>query len=649
MQLVLTTFGLAALGDPSPPILTSFKLGSSVAYTPSISDVDIHGTPENVGVPAAPVVINPNLLRYTIVVDTSAGPFDFGEVGLFVGANLFALGAFSVLQHKEPSSNLTVGGNLKIDCYVSVVGNSYAVMAETTNTTGNVNLPVLASLDLLPQPADTDYNTYVCITNVDQYVTSIATAEGGYWTLTGYEVVRNTGTVTSSAVGYINTGTNCGSLTYQGEAVLQFTSGALRGTVRNITGITLAGTRLIFSTPLNVQPDPGDTFLVFGRRTFPNWLVALLYSLNPALTASEINQLHGVSLAGLVNKDGSIPMTGALNMGSQRLTGLASPVASTDGTTKGYVDAQISSLNSSLQSASNDVASLVANAIVKNGSMPMAAPLNMAEHRLINLSDPLASLDGVNLRYLNTQLAALQALVVSAHNSLTGLQGGNNLGTQFYHVSQTERDFLASLVINGYPISSTTGAGLIEIADSAEIDAGTTNAHAISPSGFVSSLTEASVPTNMQNAIMAACRVPLLGTYQTATGPVAAPALNNNFSFDTLSINPENRWAVSPGSGTFTTFTVPVSGYYTVNLLMLHDTNAGSAFAITWSVHTSGSGDTVLAYAVVPNGLAGVANGSRFVAISANETVNLRPTFISGSPTGLMAGSYLTFQWVRPL
>lgn len=45
-------------------------------------------------------------------------------------------------------------------------------------------------------------------------------------------------------------------------------------------------------------------------------------------------------------KDGSVAMTGALNMGSQKITSVDTPSVSSDAATKGYVDTAISNLNS---------------------------------------------------------------------------------------------------------------------------------------------------------------------------------------------------------------------------------------------------------------------------------------------------------------
>lgn len=50
--------------------------------------------------------------------------------------------------------------------------------------------------------------------------------------------------------------------------------------------------------------------------------------------------------ANWIKKDGSVAMTGALNMGSQLITNVTTPSASTDAATKGYVDTQIGNLNS---------------------------------------------------------------------------------------------------------------------------------------------------------------------------------------------------------------------------------------------------------------------------------------------------------------
>lgn len=53
--------------------------------------------------------------------------------------------------------------------------------------------------------------------------------------------------------------------------------------------------------------------------------------------------------ADIILRDGSVAMTGALNMGGQLVSSVASPVANTDAATKGYVDQEIANLSAGLE------------------------------------------------------------------------------------------------------------------------------------------------------------------------------------------------------------------------------------------------------------------------------------------------------------
>lgn len=67
-----------------------------------------------------------------------------------------------------------------------------------------------------------------------------------------------------------------------------------------------------------------------------------------------------------IKKDGSVAMTGALNMGSQLITNVTTPSSSTDAATKGYVDTAISNLNSLFDSKGSCRAASTANVTVSN-------------------------------------------------------------------------------------------------------------------------------------------------------------------------------------------------------------------------------------------------------------------------------------------
>ena len=70
--------------------------------------------------------------------------------------------------------------------------------------------------------------------------------------------------------------------------------------------------------------------------------------------------------ANFIKRDGSVAMTGPLNMGSQLISSLSTPSASGDAATKGYVDTQISALNSLFDSKPSAKAASTGNITVSN-------------------------------------------------------------------------------------------------------------------------------------------------------------------------------------------------------------------------------------------------------------------------------------------
>jgi hypothetical protein len=70
--------------------------------------------------------------------------------------------------------------------------------------------------------------------------------------------------------------------------------------------------------------------------------------------------------ANFIKRDGSIAMTGSLNMGSQTITALATPSGANDAANKSYVDTQIASLNSIFDSKPSAKAATTGNITLSN-------------------------------------------------------------------------------------------------------------------------------------------------------------------------------------------------------------------------------------------------------------------------------------------
>jgi hypothetical protein len=92
---------------------------------------------------------------------------------------------------------------------------------------------------------------------------------------------------------------------------------------------------------------PTGNPVVTGTTITSNWANTTLSDISTALTGS-------------VASDGQTPITGDLQLGGNKITGLGTPTATTDGTTKAYVDAAIATASSSLGTMSTQNANNVA-------------------------------------------------------------------------------------------------------------------------------------------------------------------------------------------------------------------------------------------------------------------------------------------------
>ena len=96
-------------------------------------------------------------------------------------------------------------------------------------------------------------------------------------------------------------------------------------------------------------------------------------------------------LSDYLEKDGSVTMTGNLNMGTKKIVNLAAPTANTDAATKKYVDDKPSGGGG----GSGD--------FKKDGSVTMTGNLNMGTKKIVNLAEPTAYTDSATKRYVDQQ------------------------------------------------------------------------------------------------------------------------------------------------------------------------------------------------------------------------------------------------------
>ena len=121
---------------------------------------------------------------------------------------------------------------------------------------------------------------------------------------------------------------------------------------------------------------------------------------------TEITKVHqNLDLTPFLRKDGQRAMTGNLNMNGNQIIRLKEPVSSSDASTKGYTDQKIDNI----QKIDTTLF------IKKDGSVPMAADLDMGTHKIINVGQPTTDTDAASKGYIDNTLA--ESHLTSSHKS----------------------------------------------------------------------------------------------------------------------------------------------------------------------------------------------------------------------------------------
>lgn len=118
---VITDMGLAvaSTANPEGPFIhiTTFQIGSAFGYTPTRSDTGLNGNLLFSGTPTSYDNIGDNTIDILCQIPPDAGPFDFGEVGLFLdGGVMFAKAVFDTPQSKFSSLGTNVISSYSLHC-----------------------------------------------------------------------------------------------------------------------------------------------------------------------------------------------------------------------------------------------------------------------------------------------------------------------------------------------------------------------------------------------------------------------------------------------------------------------------------------------------------------------------------------------------
>ena len=266
MQFVITNAGIAAAavatgGGPKIEI-TSYKIGTAVAYTPVVGDTALHGTVLHTAAPSNYAVLSANTVQYMLTMDDTVGDFSFGEIGLYlVDGTLFALGSLTQVQQKLKTNGSTPGNIISIDARLNFSQLS-AIIEFPITTLLNGVIPEISSIDLMTPPAISQANCYIVHSGDDSGAPIFAMRSNDYeWRFNTHNTLRIAAGVVGTGQDVDSAAINGAGTGYHVNDVLTFVGGtfSVAGQVTvvtvdgsgAITGITLTEDGVYSAIPTN--------------------------------------------------------------------------------------------------------------------------------------------------------------------------------------------------------------------------------------------------------------------------------------------------------------------------------------------------------------------------------------------------------------
>jgi hypothetical protein len=211
--LLITDAGLEAASKATPqgPFIhiTSFEIGSAYGYTPTTSQTSIQGNLLFGGPNTHPTSYQPignNTLDILCIIPPEAGPFEFGEVALFLDdGTMFAIAVFDTPQTKFSSLGTNVISSYTLHCLLKLQQSTAIFQVDTV-------VPV-AVLDVFQWsdvfPPGVSANPDIPILNVRELTPAndsslLSNASDSFWTVSsGYYAVRNAAVVANSSTTWV--------------------------------------------------------------------------------------------------------------------------------------------------------------------------------------------------------------------------------------------------------------------------------------------------------------------------------------------------------------------------------------------------------------------------------------------------------------
>ena len=394
----LNVTGLATVGGTLGVTGLATMANLTATGTTTITSIDLNSgaidsTTIGTSTPAAGTftTLNANTSLVAATADINGGTVD----GATIGASTPSTGSFTTLGASGTTTLATVDINSG-----AIDGTTIGASSHTTGkftTLQSTGAATLASVNIDGGAID---GTTIGASATSSGAFTTVTASGGFTGALAGNVTGNTAGVHTGAVSGNVTGNLTGNVTASSgsstftDVVVNGTLNMNAGTSATITNLTAPSADLDAATKKYV--DDEISTLVGDAGAGLNTLGELADALNDddAFSTTVTN-----SIATKLPKAGGT-MTGAIAMGTSKITGLGDPTANQDASTKAYTDAQ---RNTRLATAGGTMSGAIA----------------MGNNKVTGLATPTAGTDATTKTYVDTIHGSAVAAATSASNAST--------------------------------------------------------------------------------------------------------------------------------------------------------------------------------------------------------------------------------------
>jgi hypothetical protein len=441
---------------------------------------------------------------------------------------------------------------------VAITGGTVAGVAQTGGTINNT--PIGAT-------------TAAAVTG-----TTITATTGFSGTLTGNVTGNTTGTHTGAVTGNVtgnltgNVTASSGSSTFNNVTI----SGSLdmdAGSSATITGL---------ATPVNNSDAATKIYVDTAISNLIDGAPANLDTLNEIAAAlnddANLAATLTASIATKVSKAGDT-MSGALAMGTNKITGLGTPTAGTDATTKTYVD-DANALKLSLSGGT------------------MSGAIAMGSSKITGLGTPTAGTDATTKTYVDGILGSATAAAASASAAATSETNAANSASAASG-SASAASASASSAAASYDSFDDRYLGAKTSAPTVDNDGNTLLTGAIYWNSTSSTLWVWSGSVWTQATLTAGSFATLAGTETLTNKTIEAGTFTNGYTEETVTANTSTAYTIDLANGTVQiltltgnctyTFPTPVAGK---SFILVQKQDGTGSRTVTWPASVDWPGAT---------------------------------------------------------